>query len=69
MRVSRALKKTITWRCISMVVLIIFGYLFTGSVAISGAIAIVHQAVVTVLYYLHEIAWSRGKKCSRKRSS
>lgn len=59
---NQVLKKTVTWRCISLLLLFFFGYLITRSVVMSGAVTIVHQTAGTVLYYLHEKWYERKRR-------
>lgn len=54
---EKALKKTITWRCICLATAGLVGYAFTGSVTIGASISIAVNVINSVLYYLHEKLW------------
>jgi len=56
---SRSLVKTLTWRITGSSSTFLIAYLITGSLGASSGIAIVQMAVNTVLYLIHERAWSR----------
>ena len=53
-----ALTKTLTFACVPFTVAFAVAYLLTGSLAISGALALVEPLANTVAYYLHERVWS-----------
>ena len=55
----RILSKAITWQVAGLFVMTIVGYLFTGSLAASGGIAIVGSITGFISYFAHEIAWSK----------
>lgn len=57
---EKALKKTITWRCIGLTTAGLVWYAFTGSVTIGASVSIAVNLINSVLYYLHEVAWSKG---------
>ena len=56
---SRSLAKTLTWRVTGSSSTFLIAYLITGSLGASSGIAIVQMIVNTVLYLIHERAWSR----------
>lgn len=56
---SRSLVKTLTWRITGSSSTFAIAYLITGSLGASSGIAIVQMIVNTVLYLVHERAWSR----------
>ena len=58
-REGGALVKTVTFACVHFTVAFSIAYLLTGSVAISGALAVLEPLANTVAYYLHERAWRR----------
>jgi uncharacterized membrane protein len=58
-REGGALVKTGTFACVHFTVAFGIAYLLTGSVAISGALAVLEPMANTVAYYLHERAWRR----------
>lgn len=57
----RALIKTGTWRVIAFFVLGLITYLTTGSLVLATTIALADWIAKSVLYFLHELAWSRLK--------
>jgi uncharacterized membrane protein len=54
----RSIAKAITWRITGSVDTFVLSFIFTGSLKLAGSIAGVEMATKTVLYYLHERAWS-----------
>ena len=56
---GRSLAKTLTWRITGSSSTFAIAYLITGSIGASSGIAVVQMAVNTVLYLIHERAWSR----------
>ena len=55
----RLFTKAVTWQVAGLFSMTLIGFLFTGSVAAGGGIALVGAVVGFVSYFLHEIAWSR----------
>jgi uncharacterized membrane protein len=51
--------KTVTFAGVHFTVAFSIAYLLTGSVAISGALALLEPMANTVAYYFHERAWRR----------
>lgn len=59
------MKKTFTFAVLHFSVAFGVAYVLTGSVGISGAVALVEQMVNTVAFYFHEKAWQKfGGKSS-----
>ena len=56
-RRGSTLIKTATFAIVHFSVAFSVAYLLTGSVAISGALALIEPMVNTVGYYLHERVW------------
>lgn len=54
---EKALKKTITWRCVCLATAGLVGYAFTGSVTIGASVSIAVNVINSVLYWLHEKLW------------
>lgn len=54
--------KTMTFAAVHFTVAFTVAYVLTGSVAISGALALLEPACNTVAYYFHERAWNRWGK-------
>lgn len=55
----RLLTKSITWQVAGFISMMLIGFLFTGSVAASGGIAISGSVAGFVCYFVHELAWSK----------
>ncbi|MBL4767838.1 MAG: DUF2061 domain-containing protein [Rhodobacteraceae bacterium] len=55
----RLFTKAVTWQVAGFFSMMLIGFLFTGSVAASGGIALVGSLTGFVSYFVHEIAWSR----------
>ncbi|MXP00522.1 DUF2061 domain-containing protein [Altererythrobacter xixiisoli] len=58
---SRDLAKTISFLLLHLMVGFAVAYAFTGSIAISGGIALVEPCVNAVVFFFHERAWRQGK--------
>ena len=58
----RDLTKTLTFLALHLLVGFTVAYLFTGSVALAGGIALVEPLVNAVVFFFHERAWERGKR-------
>ena len=56
----RSLIKTGTWRVIAFAALSVISYVVTGSIALATSIALADWIVKTLLYFLHERAWSKS---------
>ena len=54
--------KTLTFCVIHFIVGFTVAYLFTGSIAIAGGIALVEPMANTVVYYFHERVWKKINK-------
>jgi uncharacterized membrane protein len=54
---GRSLEKTISWRVVGTLADIAVAYAFTGSVALSGALALTGSVVNAALYFGHEMVW------------
>ena len=55
----RLLTKAVTWQIAGFFTMMLISFLFTGSVAASGAIAITGSISGFVAYIAHELAWSK----------
>jgi Predicted membrane protein len=53
-----ALIKTLTFAAVHFSVAFTVAYLLTGSIAISGALALVEPLCNTVAYFFHEKVWN-----------
>ena len=56
---ARLLTKAVTWQVAGFCSMLLIGFIFTGSVAASGGIAIAGSAAGFVSYFLHGLAWSK----------
>lgn len=54
--------KTLTFALLHFGVAFSIAYLFTGSIGISGAVALVEPLANTVVFYFHEKAWQRHER-------
>jgi uncharacterized membrane protein len=53
------MKKTLSFAMVHFTVAFSLGYLFTGSLVVGGALALIEPALNTIAYHWHERAWSR----------
>lgn len=53
------LQKTITYLAIHLTIGFTVAYLFTGSIALAGGIALVEPCVNAIAFYFHEKVWKR----------
>ncbi len=60
LRKNANLAKTITYLVIHLGIGFSVAYLFTGSVTIAGAIAVVEPLCNAVAYFFHEKVWNRA---------
>ena len=60
LRRNANLAKTITYLVIHLGIGFSVAYLFTGSVAIAGAIAVVEPLCNAVAYFFHEKIWNKA---------
>lgn len=56
---SRDLTKTLSFLALHLGVGFSVAYLFTGSIALAGGIALVEPLVNAVVFFFHERAWNR----------
>lgn len=56
------MKKTMSFAAIHFTVAFSLGYLFTGSLLVGGAMALIEPACNTVAFHLHEKAWRRRER-------
>ena len=56
---QRQLTKTFSFLALHLLVGFTVAYLFTGSLAIAGGIALVEPLVNAVVFFFHERAWER----------
>lgn len=54
----RLFAKAVTWQVAGLFSMMLIGFLFTGSVAASGGIALVGAITGFLAYFVHEVAWS-----------
>lgn len=60
LRKNANLAKTLTYLVIHLGIGFTVAYLFTGSVAIAGAIAVVEPLCNAVAYFFHEKVWNKA---------
>ena len=56
---SRSIVKAISWRTLGSIDTFLLGWLFTGSLLVGGALAVVEPACNTVVFHFHEKFWKR----------
>ena len=49
----------LSWRCIAVCVCTLIFYMFTGELVKASVVALICDAVKTLLYILHEKLWER----------
>ncbi len=54
--------KTLTFAILHFGVAFGVAYALTGSIGISGAVALIEPMINTVVFYLHEKAWQRHQR-------
>jgi uncharacterized membrane protein len=57
---DRDIAKTLSFAALHFTVGFLVSYVFTGSVAIAGSIALVEPLANTFVFYFHERAWRRS---------
>lgn len=62
MPMPRNLTKTLSFLALHLIVGFTVAYLFTGSVALAGGIALVEPLVNAVVFFFHERAWERKER-------
>lgn len=55
----RLMVKALTWQASGFVVMMIVGWLITGSVSSGGGIAVAGTVTGFCAYFLHELAWAK----------
>lgn len=56
---KRTVAKALTWQLMGFVMMVILGYLATGSINAAGGLAVATFVVGTVTYICHERVWAR----------
>ncbi|WP_301882810.1 DUF2061 domain-containing protein [Neisseria uirgultaei] len=54
--------KTLTFAALHFSVAFSVTYVLTGSIGVSGAVALVEPMINTVVFYFHEKVWNRYEK-------
>ena len=62
---SLIMKKTLSFAVVHFTIAFSLGYLFTGSLLVGGALALMEPALNTIAYYWHERAWNRWGNADR----
>ncbi len=55
----RLFAKAATWQCAGLVSMSVIGFLFTGSIAAGGGIAVAGAMTGFVTYVVHEMLWAK----------
>ncbi|MBM1633114.1 DUF2061 domain-containing protein [Sulfitobacter mediterraneus] len=56
---KRTIAKALTWQTSGLLMMVILGYLTTGSIRAAGGLALASFATGTVTYFIHERIWDR----------
>ncbi|WP_107497398.1 DUF2061 domain-containing protein [Thalassobius sp. I31.1] len=56
---KRTWTKAILWQTLGLFSMLVVGFLFTGSIAVGGAMAVVNALIGLAVYILFERAWNR----------
>ena len=60
------MQKTMTFAIMHFVVAFSVTYLFTGSIAVGGAVALIEPAINTIAFYFHERVWEKRDQINRQ---
>ena len=55
----RLITKAATWQVAGLITMTAIGFIFTGSIAAGGSIALAGSIAGFVSYFLHEVVWSK----------
>lgn len=55
----RTAAKSATWQLSGLIVMTMVGFLFTGSIASGGGLALTSTAIGTISFFIHEKAWGK----------
>jgi len=56
---KRTIVKALIWNGIGLVMMMLVGFIATGSFAVGGAMAIINTAIGLSMYMIYERVWSR----------
>ncbi len=56
---KRTIVKAVIWNLIGLAVMILVGFMATGSFAVGGAMAVVNASIGLTTYVLYERVWDR----------
>ncbi|MEJ1097846.1 MULTISPECIES: DUF2061 domain-containing protein [unclassified Pseudoxanthomonas] len=62
------MNKTLSFAALHFTVAFLLGWLFTGSLLVGGALALVEPACNTVVFHFHEKVWKRIEQRRARRS-
>lgn len=62
------MNKTLSFAALHFTVAFLLGWLFTGSLLVGGALALVEPACNTVVFHFHEKIWKRIEQRRAQRS-
>ena len=54
----RSLVKSVLWSCVGLVVMALVGFVFTGSLAMGGGMAVINAVLGFVMYLGYERLWA-----------
>ena len=66
---SAAMNKTLSFAVLHFSVAFLLGWLFTGSLLVGGALALVEPACNTVVFHFHEKVWKRIEQRRSQRTT
>lgn len=56
---KRTILKAILWNLLGLVMMLVVGFVATGSLTLGGSIALVNTALGMVCYFLYERCWAQ----------
>lgn len=55
----RTLAKAVVWQALGLVMMMLVGWVVTGSVGLAGGLAVTNMALGFLCYVLHERMWAK----------
>ncbi|MGB7317821.1 MAG: DUF2061 domain-containing protein [Planktotalea sp.] len=56
---TRALIKAVLWTLLGLLVMVVVGYVMTGSLETGGKMALINSGIGMVTYFLYERIWDK----------
>ncbi len=56
---ARSLVKAVVWTAIGLICMCVVGLIFTGSIAVGGAMAVINAGLGLLTYLVYERVWAR----------